>query len=114
MIYTNKNLTMAINTDAANMRGWLGGAMVLDSLKCRGVLLHLHIVGQGPAVLAAGAGCGMGGLFFFFFFFFFISSILSSFSNASSLWRRLDILKYCGLGRYNSTVVVSYYWRRAR
>ena len=47
---------MTINTYAANMREWLGGAMVLGSFKCRGVLLHLHIVGQGPAVLAAGAG----------------------------------------------------------
>ena len=52
--------------------------------------------------------CGTGGLFFFFFFFliFFISSILSSFSDASSLGRWLDILKYCGLDRYNPTVVV--------
>ena len=72
--------------------------------------------------------CGTGGLgflcvffffvvvvffFFFFFFFFFISSILSPFSNASSLERRLDILKYCGLGRFNPTVVVSYYRKRA-
>ena len=101
MIYTKK-LTMAINTDAANMRGWLGGAMVLCIIRCRGVLLHLHIVGQGPAGLAAGAGW-VGCLFLFLF----ISSTLSSVSNASSLWRRLDILKYCGLGRYNSTVVVS-------
>ena len=68
---------------------------------------------QGPAVLAAGAGrvgcffffCVC--FFFFFFFVFFISSVLSSFSNASSLERRLDILKYCGLGRYNPTAVVS-------
>ena len=81
--------------------GWLGQAMVLSSFQCRGVLLLLHMIGQGPAA---------GGLFFIFF----ISSILSSFCNASSLWRRLDILKYCGLGRYNPTVVVSYYWRRAR
>ena len=95
MIYTNK-LTMAINTDAANMRGRLGGAMVLGSFKCRDVLLHLHIVGQGPAVLAVGAGwvgCFFFCCCFFFFFFFFISSILSAFSNASSLWRRLDVLK---------------------
>ena len=47
---------------------------------------------------------GTGGLFNCF-----ISSILSSFSNASSLGRRLDILIYCGLGRYNPTVVVRYY-----
>ena len=67
----------------------------------------LHIVGQGPAVLAAGAGqvgC---------FFYFFISSILSSFSDASSLGRRLDILKYCGLGHHNPTVVVSNCRKRA-
>ena len=59
-------------------------------------------------MLAAGAGqvgC--------FFIYFFNSSILSSFSNASSVGRRLDILKYCGLGRYNPAVVVSYYRRRA-
>ena len=74
-----------------------------------GVLLLWHMVGQGPAVLATGAGrigC--------FFFFFLISSILSSFSNASYLGRRLDILIYCGVGHYNPAVVVSYYWRCAR
>ena len=83
--------------------------MVLGSFQCRGALLLWHMVGQGPAVLAAGAGwvgC--------FIYIFFISSILSSFSNASSVGRLLDILKYCGLGRYNPAVVVSYYRRRAR
>ena len=87
--------------------GWLGRAMVLGSFQCRSVLLLWHMVGQGPAMLAAGSGwvdC----------FVFFILSILSSFFNASSLWRLLDILKYCGLGHYNQMVVVSYYWRRAR
>ena len=34
----------------------MGWAMVLGSFQCRGVLLLLHIVGQGPAVLAAGVG----------------------------------------------------------
>ena len=69
------------------------------------------MVGQGPAVLAAGAGqvgC------FLFVCLFFISSVLSSFPNASYLGRRPNILKYCGAGRYNPAVVVSYYWRRAR
>ena len=44
-----------------------------------------------------------------------LSSRLSClpFSNTSSLWRRLDKLKYCGLGRYNQMVVVSYYQRHA-
>ena len=66
------------------------------------------MVGQGPAVLAAGAGrvgC--------FFNIVFISSILSSFSNASSVGKGLDILKYCGLGHYHPAVVVNYYMRRA-
>ena len=69
------------------------------------------MVGQGAAVLAAGAG--RVGCLFIYFFVCFILSILSSFSNASSLWRWLDILKYSGLGRYNPAVVVSYYQRRA-
>ena len=76
--------------------------MVLGSFQCRGVLLLWHMEGQGPAVLAAGAG--LVGCF---------SSILFSFSNAPSLGRRLDMLKYCGLGRYNPVVVVSYYRRLA-
>ena len=88
--------------------GCLGRAILLGNFQCQGVLLPWHIVGQGPAVLAASAG-RVGCLYFFF-----ISSNLSSFSNASSLGRRLDKLKYCGLGRYNPMVVVSYYWRRAR
>ena len=71
--------------------------------------LPCHMVGQGPAVLAAAAG-RVG---FSFCIFFFISSILSSFFNASSVGRRLDVLKYCGLCRYNPAVVVSYYRRRA-
>ena len=36
--------------------GWLGRAMVLGSYECRSVLLLRHMVVQGPAVLAAGAG----------------------------------------------------------
>ena len=63
---------------------------------------------QGPAVLAAGAdGWAM---------FYVFKSRLSyfPFSNASSVVRRLDILKYCGLGFSNPVVVVSYYQRRAR
>ena len=39
-----------------NIGGWLGRAMVLGSFQCRGVLPLWHMVGQGPAVLAAGAG----------------------------------------------------------
>ena len=35
--------------------GWLGRAMVLGSFHSRCVLLLWHIVGQGPAVHAAGA-----------------------------------------------------------
>ena len=40
--------------------------MVLGSFQCRGVLLLSHMVGQGPAVLAAGAG--RVGCFYIYFF----------------------------------------------
>ena len=63
--------------------GWLGWAMVLGSFQCRGVLLLLHIVGQGPGVLAAGAG-RVGYIFFLYF-----SS--SSISNVLSFGRRLTL-----------------------
>ena len=88
--------------------GCLGRAMVLGSFQCLGVLLLWHMVGQGPALLAAGAG-RVGCIVCIFF----ISSILSSFSNFSSVGRRLDILKYCGLCRYNPAVDISYYQSRA-
>ena len=60
--------------------GWVG--VLLCSLQCLGVLLLRVILGQGPAVLAAGV---------VWVLFFFFSSILSSLSNAQSLGRRLDI-----------------------
>ena len=90
---------------------WLGRAIVLGSFQCRGVLLLLHMVGQRPAVLAVGAGW-VG--YVLFLIFKFRLSCHGSFSNATSVGRRLDILKYCGLGRSNPAVVVSYYRRRAR
>ena len=64
--------------------GWLGWAMVLGSFQCRGVLLllHIHVVGQGPAVLAAGAG--RVGYFFYIFH-------QSSNSNVLSFGRRLSM-----------------------
>ena len=56
--------------------------MVLGSFQCWGVLLLLHIVGQGPAVLAAGAG-GVGCTFSIFH--------LSSLSNVLSFGRQLNM-----------------------
>ena len=56
--------------------------MVLGSFQCRGVLLLLQIVGQGPAVLAAGAGW-VGYIFFMFH--------LSSLSNVLSFGRPLNM-----------------------
>ena len=64
------------------LRGWLGWAMVLGSFQCQGILLFLHIAGQGPAVLAAGAGL-VGYLFYIFH--------LSSRSNVLSFGRRLNM-----------------------
>ena len=78
------------------------------SFQCWGILLLWHMAGQGRAVLAAGAG-RVG-----YFYIFFISSILSSFFNASSVGRLLDILKYFGLSHYNPAVVVCCYQRCAR
>ena len=57
-------------------------AMVLGSFQCRGVLLLLHIVGQGLAVLAAGAG-RVGYIFH-----------LSSLSNALSFGNMTVILRF--------------------
>ena len=50
---------------SSDFGGWLGRAMVLGSLQCRGVLLLWRMVGQGPVVLAAGAG-RVGCILFFF------------------------------------------------
>ena len=82
----------------------MGWALMLGSFQCQGVLLRavLHMVGQGLAVLQQ-----VRHGWVVFFIYFFISPILSSLSNASSVGRRLDILKYCGLGRYNPAIVTT-------
>ena len=56
--------------------------MMLGSFQCRDVLLLFHIVGQGPAVPAAGAG-RMGYISLYFH--------LSSLSNVLSFGRRQNI-----------------------
>ena len=71
--------------------GSLGWATVLGSFQCRGVLLLLHIVGQGPAVLAAGAGRVCYFFIFFFFIIIFFFFHLSSISNVLSFGRRLNM-----------------------
>ena len=48
---------------------------MLGSFLCRGVLLLLHIVGQGPAVLAVGAG--RVDYIFYIFHLSFLSNVLS-------------------------------------
>ena len=56
---------------------WLGWAMVLGSFQCRGVLLLLHILGQGPAMPAAGAG-RVGYIFLYFSsIFLFLCPVVS-------------------------------------
>ena len=66
--------------------------MVLGSFQCRGVLLLLHLVGQGPALLAVGAGrvCYM-------FYIFHISSI----SNVLSFGRRLNMAEILWFRLFN-------------
>ena len=74
--------------------GWLGQAMVRGSFQCRGVLLLWHMVGQGPVVLAAGAGC-VGICFFLFFhlvcpiFLFLCLMSLETTWHTEILWSRL-------------------------
>ena len=99
-ICLNTILTENLSEDQSSLRGWLGWAMVLGSFQCRGVLLLWHVVGQGPTVLAAGAG-KVGYIFYLFVFFP---------SRLSYLPFLMPHLKYCGLGRYNPAVVVSYYY----
>ena len=87
----------SLSAQYANVGGWVG--RVCFGIREDRVLLCLQQVRDGWAS---------------FLLFFFISSILSSFSYASSVGRLLDSLKYLGLGRYDPAVVVSYYRRRAR
>ena len=76
-----------------NIRGWSGGAMVLNNFKCRGVLLIWLIVGQGPTALPVGAGGGCLDIFTLIYLF----SPLSP-----SLWETARYrLKYCLKGPLN-------------
>ena len=60
--------------------------MVLGSFQCWGDLLLLHIVGQGPAVFAAGAG-QEGYIFFLFFICLsFLMSYLRRLNMTEILW----------------------------
>ena len=45
-----------VHVGTSSVLGGWAGAMVLGSFQCRSILLLLHIAGQRPAVLAAGAG----------------------------------------------------------
>ena len=49
--------------------GWSGGAMVLDELPVPGRPTIWMIVGQGPIVLAVGAGGGCLDIFSLFYLF---------------------------------------------
>ena len=74
---------------------------VVGSFQWRGVLLLLHIEGQGPAVLAAGTGW-VGYIFYIFH--------LSSLSNVLSFWRQLnmtEILWFCLLNPNGSCQLLS-------
>ena len=75
--------------------------MVLGSFQYRGVLLVLHIVGQGPAVLTAGAG-RVGYSFLYFL------KLSTSLSNVLSFGRRLNMAEILWFRLLNPTVVVSY------
>ena len=63
--YLKKSTVNLLNHE--KMSGWLGWAMVLGSFQCQGVILLLHIVGQGPA----------GALYFFYIFFIYLPFLMS-------------------------------------
>ena len=74
-------------------RGWSGGAMVLGKLPVPGRPTIWIRVGQGPIVLAVGAG---GGLFGHFTLLYVFSSL------SPSLWETARYrLKYCLKGPLN-------------
>ena len=73
--------------------GWSGGAMVLGELPVQGRPTIWMIVGQGPIVLAVGAG---GGCFDIFTLLYLFSSL------SPSLWETARYrLKYCLKGPLN-------------
>ena len=74
-IFVNRQIKLFYQTCFTNGKSPLSTkhadwAMVLGSFQCRGVLLLLHIVGQGLAVLAADAG-RLGYIFIFSSIFHF-------------------------------------------
>ena len=70
-VYGEQKVPQSHELTQIKTSGWLGWAKVLGSFQCRGVLLLLHIVGQGPAVLAAGAGW-VGYMFYIFIYLPFL------------------------------------------
>ena len=74
---------------------------MLGSFQCWGILLHWHITGQDPVVLAAGVGMGEGADF--------LSHILSSPSYAPSLGRQPDMTAVLWSQPLTPMVVISYY-----
>ena len=87
--------------------GWLGRAMVLGSFQCQGVLLLRHMVGQGPAVLAAGAGW-MGSFLFFSYRLSYLPFLMPHLLGDG--WTYWNIV----VSAVITQQVVSYYWRCAR
>ena len=53
---TESILSFFLSSSLEDYEWVVGLGVVLGSFQCWGVLLLWHIVGQGPAVLAAGAG----------------------------------------------------------
>ena len=85
--------------------GWLGRAMVLGSFQCLGILLLWHMVGQGPALPAAGAGRVGSFLFFHLVYLPFLMPHL-----VGDGWTYWNIVVSAVI---TQTVVVGYYWRHA-
>ena len=84
--YSRKRIPKALRGGRVERRCWV-------NFQCRGVLLVWMIVGQGPIVLAVGAGGGCLDIFFLIYHFSFLSP---------SLWETARYrLKYCLKGPLN-------------
>ena len=83
-------MKISLDDDYQNMAsrsGWSGGAMALENLPVPGRPTIWMIVGQGPTVLAVGAGGGCLDIFTLVYPFSFLSP---------SLWETARYrLKYC-------------------
>ena len=76
MTYYNNSLHVILVLALSGFCGWSGGAKVLGKLSVPGRPTNWNIVGQGPTVLAVGAGGGCLDIFSLVYHFCLLSPCL--------------------------------------